>query len=210
MIKIAIADDHPLTLEGVKKVLSREMDTLITGEANDGKSVFEMLSKDLPDILILDFTMPGKSGLDMLKDLKNIYPGLPILILSIHPPERYAVRCMKSGADGYLCKSSISDELNKAVRQIVTEKRKYICPVLGEQLATLVYGKNCSIHEMLSDREFEILCMIAEGMNVQQIAGKLSLSPNTIHTYRYRIMDKLQVSSDVEMAKYALQNGLVT
>ncbi|REL32935.1 DNA-binding response regulator [Rhodohalobacter sp. SW132] len=209
MIKIAIADDHPLMLEGVKNVLSREMEAHVTGEANNCNQVFEMLNAELPDILILDFTMPGKSGLDMLKDIKNLYPELPILILSIHPPERFAVRCIKSGADGYLCKSVISDELNKAVRQIIKENRKYISPEVGELLALKACSKDDCLHELLSDREFEILCMIAGGMSVQKIAKKLSLSTNTIHTYRYRIKDKLEVSSNVDMAKYAFQHGLI-
>lgn len=209
MIKIAIADDHPLLLEGVKRVLSREMDIRVTGEATKSEEVLTVLQENSPDLLILDITMPGKSGLDMLKDVKHMYPKLSVLILSIHPPERFAVRCIKSGADGYLCKSGIADELIKAVRQIVQEKRKYISAEVGEQLASESCNNEGSLHESLSDREFEILCMIASGMNVQQIAKKLSLSPNTIHTYRYRIKDKLNVSSNVEMTKYALQYGLI-
>lgn len=210
MIKIAIVDDHPLMLEGIKRVLNREMDIKITGEANESGEVFEILNSDPPDILILDITMPGKSGLDLLKDIKVICPDLPVLILSIHPPERFAVRCIKSGAEGYLCKSSISDELTKAVRKIIREKRKYITPEVAEQLASQFNNNGGPLHESLSDREFEVLCLIAEGKDVEKIARKLSLSPHTIHTYRSRIKEKLNLSTNVEMTRYALRNGLVS
>lgn len=209
MIKIAIADDHPLMLEGVKRVLKREMDIKITGEAKESCEVLDVLNVELPDILILDITMPGKSGLELLKDIKVIFPKLPVLILSIHPPERFAVRCIKSGANGYLCKSSISDELIKAIRKIISEKRKYITPEVAEQLASQVSNRGKALHECLSDREFEVLCLIADGKDVQKIARKLSLSPHTIHTYRSRIKEKLNLSTNVEMTRYALLNGLI-
>lgn len=209
MIKVAIADDHPLMLEGVKRVLNREMDIEITGEAEKGNEVLDMLSDDVPDILILDLTMPGKSGLDLLKDLKVIYPELHVLILSIHPEDRFAVRCIKAGADGYLCKSSISNELSKAVRKIIHEKRKYITPEVAEQLASQVSNQGQKPHEALSDREFEVLCLIADGKDVHKIAKKLSLSPHTVHTYRSRIKEKLSLSSNVDMTRYALEHKLI-
>lgn len=208
MIKIAIADDHPLMLEGVKKVLNREIDIEITGEANESGEVLELLHDDLPDMLILDLTMPGKSGLDLLKDIKSMYPKLPVLILSIHPPERFAVRCIKAGADGYLCKSTISDELIKAVRKIVGQKRKYIPVEVAEQIISHLNNSERPMHDALSDRELEILCLIAEGNDVNKIARKLSLSPHTIHTYRSRIKEKLNLSSNVEMTRYVLENNL--
>lgn len=124
MIKIVIADDHLLMMEGVKRVLNRESDIEIIGEANESGEVLNLLRDDLADILILDLSMPGKSGLDLLKDIKDLYPQLPVLILSIHPPERFAFRCIKAGADGYLCKSTISDELIRSVRKIVREKKQ--------------------------------------------------------------------------------------
>lgn len=210
MIKVAIADDHPLMLEGIKRVLNREQDIQIIGDASNGTDVMNMLAEELPDILILDLTMPGKSGLDILKDIKMVYPNLSVLILSIHPEERFAVRCIKAGAEGYLCKSGIVNELTRAVRKVVLESRKYITPEVAEQLVSHVNSKGRSIHDYLSDREFEVLCMIADGKDVQKIAKKLSLSPHTVHTYRSRIKEKLNLSTNVEMTRYAIQNGLIT
>lgn len=209
MIKVAVADDHPLMLEGVKRVLNREMDIEITGEASRGNEVIQMVEKNLPDILILDITMPGKSGLDLIKDIKAVHPELPILILSIHPEERFSVRCIKAGASGYISKSSISQELIKAVRKITREKRKYITPEVAEQLAKQVNNSGSPLYESLSDREFEVLCLIADGYDVNKIAEKLSLSPHTVHTYRSRIKEKLNLSTNVEMTRYAIENSLI-
>lgn len=209
MIKVAIADDHPLMLEGIKRVLNREMDIEITGEASKGDEVLAMLDDVLPDILILDLSMPGKSGLDLLKDINVIYPDLSVLILSIHPEERFAVRCIKAGAAGYLNKSAISNELARAVRKIIREKRKYITEGVAEQLASQIDNSGGALHESLSDREFEVLCMIAEGKDVKKIAKKLSLSPHTVHTYRSRIKEKLNLSTNVEMTRYAIENELI-
>jgi len=172
--------------------------------------VMNMLVDKMPDIIILDLTMPGRSGLDLLKDIKVLNPDLPVLILSIHPEERFAVRCIKAGADGYLCKSGIVNQLTRAVRRIIKENRKYITPEVAEQLAMQVNNEGQPLHESLSDREFEVLCMIAEGKDVQYIAEKLSLSPNTVHTYRFRIKEKLNLSTNVDMTRYALQNKLIT
>jgi len=210
MINVAIVDDHPLMLEGIKRVLNREVDIKITGEASNGADVMNMLVDKMPDIIILDLTMPSRSGLDLLKDIKVLNPDLPVLILSIHPEERFAVRCIKAGADGYLCKSGIVNQLTRAVRRIIKENRKYITPEVAEQLAMQVNNEGQPLHESLSDREFEVLCMIAEGKDVQYIAEKLSLSPNTVHTYRFRIKEKLNLSTNVDMTRYALQNKLIT
>lgn len=132
MIRVDIADDHPLMREGIKKVLQNEIDIKIVGEAANGSELLHLLNDCQPDILILDFTMPGKSGLDLIKDITGLYPHLPILVLSIHPAERFAVRALKAGAKGYLCKSSISDKLIAALRRIVIQKRKYISPEVAE------------------------------------------------------------------------------
>lgn len=210
MIKVSVADDHPLMLEGVKRVLNREVDIEVIGEVQSGADVLNMLLEATPNILILDLTMPGKSGLDLLKDVKVLYPGLSVLILSIHPVERFAVRCIKAGADGYLCKSGIVNELTRAVRKIVLEKRKYISVEVAEQLASQVNNEGRPIHDSLSDREFEVLCMIAEGNDVQEIAHELLLSPHTVHTYRSRIKEKLNLTNNVEMTRYAIKNGLIS
>lgn len=209
MIHVSIADDHPLMLEGIKKVLNNEMEVEILSEASDGNEVMAILEEKLPDLLILDLSMPGKSGLDLIKDIKARYPDLPILILSIHPEDRFAVRCLRAGASGYITKSSISEELVKAIYKITTEKRKYITPAVAEQLAQQMNQKGEELHESLSDRELEVLCMISEGKEISKIAKELSLSPHTIHTYRSRIKEKLNLNSNVEMTRYALENGLI-
>lgn len=210
MIHVAIADDHPLVREGIKKVLDNEIDIELTGEATDGHEIEAVLKKNVPDILILDFTMPGKSGLNLIKDISKAYPALPILVLSIHPPERFAVRSLKAGASGYLCKSSISDDLITAIRKITIQKRKYITLEVAEELATQIdEKKDQPLHQNLSDREFEVLYMIAGGKSVSTIADELSLSPHTIHTYRSRIKNKMDLSTNVEMTRYAMENGLI-
>lgn len=209
MINVAIADDHPLVREGIKKVLGNEVDIELTGEATDGHEIANLLKKNVPDILILDFTMPGKSGLDLIKDISKAHPSLPILLLSIHPAERFAVRSLKAGASGYLCKSSISEELVNAIRKIINQNKIYITQEVADQLAIEIDHKQRPAHQNLSDREFEVLCMIAGGKSVNNIADELSLSPNTIHTYRSRIKDKMKLSTNVEMTRYALENGLI-
>lgn len=154
--------------------------------------------------------MPGKSGVDILKDIKQWYPQLPVLILSIHPEERFALRALKAGAWGYLNKSSITKELVNAVRKIASQKRKHINPAVAEQLANQidVHG-GASLHDSLSDREFQVLGMIASGKEIGEIADELSLSPNTIHTYRSRIKEKMDLKSNVEITRYAMENDLI-
>ncbi len=210
MIKIVIADDHQLLREGVKKVVNDNIDMKVIGEAEDGNELLSVLDKEIPDILILDITMPGKSGLELLKQLRGFYPNLSVIILSIHSEERFAIRALKAGAYGYLTKSSISEELIKAIRKITTENKKYITSEVAEQLASQVdISTENPLHEELSDREFQVLCMIASGKPVQTIAEELSLSPQTIHTYRTRIKEKMNLESNVEMTRYALENDLI-
>lgn len=210
MIEVVIADDHPLVREGLKKVVDNSIDIKIIAEASNGKELMPILEKKIPDILILDITMPGRSGLDILKEVKNIYPNLPVMILSIHPEDRFAIRALRSGASGYLTKSAISDELVKAIRKITTEKRKYISPGVAEELASQVdISSNEPLHKNLSDREFQVLCMIANGKKVHEISEELSLSPQTIHTYRTRIKEKMDLNSNVEMTRYAITNDLI-
>lgn len=210
MIKVVIADDHPFIREGIKKVVNSKIDLEVVGEAEDGNELLDMLEEKKPNILVLDITMPGKSGLELLKHINSLYPDLPVLILSIHSEERFAIRALRAGAHGYLTKTSISEELIKAIRKSTTEKRKYITSKVAEQLASRVdINKDNPIHEELSDREFQVLCMIAKAMKVTDIAEELSLSPQTIHTYRTRIKEKLNVSSNVEMTMYAYENNLI-
>ncbi len=210
MIKVVIADDHPFIREGIKKVVNSKADLEVVGEVENGDELLDVLEKKDPNILVLDITMPGKSGLELLKHINKLYPELPVLILSIHSEERFAIRALKAGAYGYLTKTSISEELIKAIRKITVEKRKYITPAVAEQLASQVdTNRDNPMHEELSDREFQVLCMIAKGMKVTAIAEDLSLSPQTIHTYRTRIKEKMNLSSNVEMTKYAIENNLI-
>lgn len=211
MINILIADDHPLVREGLKNVVGQStIDIQVVGEASDAHELMERLKETVPDIVILDIAMPGKSGLDVLKEIKDFYPDLPVLILSMHPEERFAIRSLRAGASGYLTKSSISDQMVKAIRKIVVEKRKYISPELAEELAARVDMSNDgALHESLSDREYQIFCMIASGKKVNDIAEELSIGVQTVHTYRSRIKDKMKLGTNVEITRYALENNLI-
>ncbi len=213
MIKVFIADDHPLVREGLKKVVDQStIDIKVLGEASDANELMEKLRKSnsTPDIVVLDITMPGKSGLDVLKEIKEFYPDLPVLMLSIHPEDRFAIRSLKAGASGYLTKSSISEQLVKAIRKIVTQKKKYISQNVAEQLASRVDQMNDKpLHESLSDREYQIMCLIASGKKVNDIADELSLSIQTVHTYRARIKEKMGLQSNVEFTRYALEQNLI-
>ncbi|HYW36265.1 MAG TPA: response regulator transcription factor [Balneolaceae bacterium] len=211
MINVVIADDHPLVREGIKEILRKEIDIEVTNEASNGSELLDILHAQLPDILVLDMSMPGKSGFKLIKEINHLYEDVPILVLSVHPIERFAVRAYKAGVSGYLHKTSISDELPRAIRKIVCQKRKYIPPEAAEQMALQIKNSsNRPMHESLSDREFQVLCMIAEGKEVSEIAKELSLSPHTIHTYRSRIKEKLNLKSNVEMTRYAIENNLIT
>lgn len=211
MINVFIADDHPLVREGLKKVVSQStIDIKVIGEASDANELRDKLREEKPDLIILDIAMPGKSGLDVLKEIKELYPKLPVLMLSMHPEERFAIRSLKAGASGYLNKSSISEQLVKAIRKIVTQNKKYISPNVAEKLADRVdLSSNKPLHETLSDREYQIMCMVASGQKVNEIAQELSLSVQTVHTYRARIKDKMKLDSNVDITRYALENNLI-
>lgn len=211
MIKVLIADDHPLVREGLKKVVEQStIDIKVIDEASDANELLEKLRNTQPSIVVLDIAMPGKSGLDVLKQIKKLYPNLPVLMLSIHPEDRFAIRSLKAGADGYVNKSSISDQLITAIRKIVTQKKKYISQDVAEQLANRVdLSSDEPLHESLSDREYQIMCMIASGKDVNDIADELSLSVQTVHTYRSRIKEKMGLKSNVEFTRYAMQQNLI-
>jgi len=211
MIKIIIADDHPLVCEGLKKVVAEDSDDIqVIDVVHSGSTLLESLSENLPDIVVLDITLPGRSGLDLLKDIKNSHPKLPVLILTIHPEYRYATRTIKAGAAGYLSKSVVAGELVKAIRTIVTHKKRYITPAVGEQLANQIdVSTGQPQHNQLTDREYEVMIMIANGKKISEIAEEYSLAVQTIHTYRRRVLDKLNMKSDVELVKYATLHNLV-
>jgi len=208
MIRILIADDHTVVREGLKHIISETPDMTIADEAVDGHEALNKALRNHYDVLVLDITMPGINGLDVLKRVKGQKPQTPVLVLSMHPEEQYAVRVLKAGAAGYLTKESASEELVDAIRTAAAG-RKYITPSLGEKLAySLGIDAEKLPHEILSDREYQVMCMIASGKAVAEIAENLYLSANTIRTYRSRILEKMKMKSNAEIISYALQHKL--
>lgn len=209
MIRILIADDHPIVREGLKQIVAETPGMAVTDEASNAQEVLDKVWRNDYDVVVLDITMPGRGGLDILKQLRGEKPGLPVLILSIHPEEQYAVRALKAGAAGYLTKGSAPDELTAAIRKVSAGK-KYISSSLAEKLALhLENDTDKPIHEKLSDREYQILCMIASGETIKEIAQGLFLSEKTISTYRSRILEKMSMKSNAELTRYAIKNRLV-
>jgi two-component system, NarL family, invasion response regulator UvrY len=209
MIKILIADDHTMFREGLKHILAEYPDLVVTDEANNGQEVLDKIWKNNYDMVLLDITMPGMTGLEALKQLKNDKPKLPVLILSMHPEEQYAVRVLRAGASGYLTKESAPDELITAIRKI-SQGRKYITPSLAERLASeFEADSERPLHDILSDREYQVLRMIAEGKTVKYIAKELSLSIKTVSTYRTRIMEKMKMKTNAEVMHYVIKHQLL-
>lgn len=208
-IKILIADDHAFLREGIKKTIGDETDMKIIAEASNAADAFKMLQEKEIDVAIMDISMPGKSGLDLLKDLKAVKKKFKILILSMHPEDRFAIRALKAGASGYLTKESAPDELVKAIRTVLNG-RKYVSSSLAEKLIDVINDDTDKMpHENLSDREFEVFIKIASGEKTTEIAAELSISIHTVNTYRSRILEKLGVSSNVELTQYAIHNNLI-
>jgi two-component system invasion response regulator UvrY len=209
MIKILIADDHSVVRRGIKQILSEESDIQVLGEASNSDEILEQLYTNEWDVLILDLTMPGKSGLDSLIEIKQRKPELKVLILSMHPEEEIAVRALKTGASGYLNKDSMPGELIRAIRKIYSGG-KYISGSLAESIVLSLEKNNYKTpHDELSEREFQVMCLIASGQTLSQIAGELSLSVKTISTYRTRILEKMNLKTNVELTHYAIKHKLV-
>jgi two-component system invasion response regulator UvrY len=209
MIKILIADDHAIVREGLKQIVAEEKDMLVAGEAGNTNEMFELLKKEDFAIIILDISMPGRSGLEALKFLKKNYPQVPALILSMFSEEQYGLRALKAGAAGYLKKVSAPTELVSAIRKIVNGG-KYINQSLAEKLADEYDSdRKERMHDKLSNREYQIMCLIASGKSTEEIAIDLSISINTVYTYRNRILEKMHLKSNVELTQYALQNNLI-
>lgn len=209
MIRVLVADDHPIVREGLKQILSDTSDILVVGEAESGQAVLNSTSKHHYDIVLLDISMPGRDGLEVLRELKQHKPKLPVLILSMYPEEHYAVRVLRGGASGYLTKSSAPDELISAIRKVASG-RKYISSTLAERLTyELDRDADKPVHEILSDREYQVMFMIATGKSVKEIGEELNLSVKTVSTYRARILAKLNMKNNAEIVLYAVQNKLV-
>ncbi|MCX5811957.1 MAG: response regulator transcription factor [Proteobacteria bacterium] len=208
MIKILIADDHTIVREGLKQIVAEVPDMEVSDTASDGQEALNKALKNDFDVIILDVSMPIKTGLDVLKELKEKKPGVNILILSIHPEEHYALRVLKAGASGYLTKESAPDELITAIRR-VSQGRKYITLSLAEKLALdIEYPKEKLPHEMLSEREYKVMCMIGSGKSMKEIASELFLSIKTISTYRTRILKKMNLKNNSELIRYVIKNSI--
>jgi len=210
MFKVLVADDHPVVREGLKQIVARADDMVVVAEASDGPEVLQKNRRTHPDVVLLDISMPGRNGLEVLKQLKAKSPRMPILVLSQHPEEEYAIRALRAGASGYLTKESASGELITALRKVV-HGGKYVSPSLAEQLASEVnHPSEKPLHETLSDREYEVLCLIGAGKTVSEIAVDLSLSVKTVSTYRTRILEKMNMAKTVELVRYVIQHQLLS
>ncbi len=209
MISVLIADDHTVVRQGLKQILSTDAQLSVVAEAANGNEVLLALESAKVDVLILDITMPGKNGLDVLKEVKRKYPALPVLVLSMHPEDQFAIRILRAGASGYITKESAPEELVDALRKVCSGG-KYVSPQLAEKLAVFIEDDNTRApHERLSDREFEILRMLAVGKTVTEVADELLLSVKTVSTYRTRVLDKMKMTTNAELTRYALQAGLI-
>lgn len=209
MIQILIVDDHAILRRGLKEILEREFRDVSIGGAGTAEQALTQLGSEKWDLVILDITMPGRSGVDVLRNLKALRPKLPVLVLSMHPEDQYGKRVLKAGASGYMNKESAPEELIKAVRKLLSGGR-YVSPTLAETLAVdLGRDDGTPAHERLSDREFEVLRKMASGKTVGQIAQELHLSVPTVSTYRARILEKMGMSNTAELIRYALSHHLV-
>ena len=210
MLRILIADDFPLFRRGVKDLLIDGFDAVTVGECGNAHELLELVRQKKWDAVILDITMPGSSGTETLKHLKAEYPKLPVIVLSMHPEDQYAVRMFKAGADGYLTKGSAPEALVEALKKILGGGQ-YVSPSLAETLAlTLKANTGAAPHEHLSDREYEVLCLIASGKTVSEIAETMHLGVTTISTYRARILEKMNLKNNAEVTRYVLDRGLVS
>lgn len=208
-MKILIADDHPTMRNGVKFILSSEYKDVSFGEAANGAEALKKVYENEWDLLILDLDMPGRNGLEVLKQIKDDGVKIPVLMFSMHPEEQIAIRALKLGASGYVAKDSAGEELVKAI-EVVLRGKKYITPTLAELMAAHLESPSDKLpHELLSDREYETLLLMASGKTVSEISDQLSLSVNTISTYRARILEKTGMKTSAELISYAIKNNLV-
>ena len=209
MPKILLADDHAVVRKGLARILAESFSDVVIGEAQDAQEALALCERESWDLVVLDVSMPGRNGLELLKQLHNGYKP-PVLVLSMHPESFYAVRALKSGASGYLNKMSAPEDLVRAVRKVLSGG-KFVTPAVAEQLASNLDGDAAKPpHEILSDREYEVLCLLASGKTLTEVACQLSLSPKTVSTYRTRILEKMKLRTNAELTWYAMQHGLVS
>ncbi len=209
MIKVIIADDHPVVRRGLKQILADELDITVVGEANNSQELLKLLCDQHCDVVVLDITMPGRDGLEALKEIRRERPKLPVLVLSIHPEDQFGLRVLKAGAAGYMTKETAPDELVKAIRKVFAGG-KYLSPTLAEKIAfDLDRDTLKPPHETLSDREYAVVCLLASGKTVSEVSRELSLSVKTVSTHRTRILDKMRMKTNAELTHYAIKNRLV-
>jgi two-component system, NarL family, invasion response regulator UvrY len=209
MIKILIADDHPIVRQGLARILAKDPEMSVADEVGTGTEVVERVRRGGYDVVLLDVSLPGMNGLEVLKQLRVDMPKLPVLMLSVHPEEEYAIRAVKAGASGYLTKDSAPEELVTAIKALAKGKQ-YITPSLGVRLAAEVRGTTGKglPHEILSDREYDVLCRLGRGQTVGEIAADLSLSVKTVSTYRARILEKMGMSNNAQLMRYVMEQGI--
>jgi len=209
MIRVIIVDDHPVVRRGLNQIIAAQKDMQVTGEAENAREALRVIRRTACDAVVLDITLPDASGLEVLNQLQRERPTLPVLIMSIHEEELYALRVLKAGASGYLMKNSVPEELTEAIRKIVSGGR-YISPSLAERLASkLASPETSSLHGKLSDREFQIMCLIASGKSLKEIGSTLCISGKTVSSYRVRILQKMNMKTNADLTRYALEHHLV-
>jgi DNA-binding NarL/FixJ family response regulator len=209
MIKVCVVDDHAVVREGLKRIIAENPGMAVTAEAGDGDEAIKVIQNEPCDVVLLDITLPKRNGMDVLKHIHNESPRLPVLVLSIHSEDQYAVRVLRAGAAGYLTKGATPERIVEAICKVV-RGGKYVSPNLAEKLLYhLRSNTSPAIHDLLSDREYQVLCMIASGKTVTEIATELRLSVKTVSTYRVRILEKLDMKNNAELTRYAIKEGLV-
>jgi two-component system, NarL family, invasion response regulator UvrY len=209
MIRLFIADDHPVVRAGLRGIIEGEADFEVVGEAVDGREMLARIGRTPAEVLLLDVSMPGPGFLEVLQSLRQDHPRLAVLVLSVHPEDQYAVRALRAGAAGYLTKDHSPEELVAAIRK-VHRGGKYVSPSLAEKLAVgLEVGASDRPHEQLSNREYDVLCLLGSGRTVKEIATRLALSPKTVSTYRARVLEKMGLTTNADLVRYAAQHGLI-
>lgn len=211
MIRILVADDHAIVREGLKQILAKQTDMVVTGEAANGNDVLQMVRRENWDVLVTDMSMPGRNGVELIKLVKEARPKLPVLVLSMYDESQYAVRAMRAGAAGYINKESASEQLVSAIRSVAAGG-VHVSATVAAALLQTVQGKpaNSALpHEQLSDREMQVLQMIAAGSTITEIANKLALSPKTVSTHKARLLEKMHMSNQAELIRYAIEQRLV-
>jgi two-component system, NarL family, invasion response regulator UvrY len=210
VIRLLIADDHPVVREGLRRIIEDAPGLQVVGEVASGPELLERLPRAPADIVLLDVTMPGPGFLEVLQRLRAEHPTVAVLVLSVHPEDQYAVRALRAGASGYLTKDHSPEELTEAIRRVY-RGHKYVSPALAERLAAdLAIGTRDVRHELLSDREYQVLCLLGSGRTVKEISRSLQLSSKTVSTYRTRVLDKMGAATNADLVRYAALHGLIS